>query len=392
MSQDLANIYAKIRILDRRICCALNGASSLPTQTGHTGEFLSTNGTSAFWDAVDLQTVTTSGNNTTDQLEIFQSTTYPLSLKGPGDASNTKILTIADTDRPARVLNLSIKGGLAGSDATFDITFPRASGNLALSVNGNTANAAGDITLSQFTLPSLTAGSILFSDGATISQNNSKLFWDNTNHQLLINSNTANDPISGAPYTARFHGNSGNGAFAVNCGAGSTIDLWLENTSTNNRTNLGFANTLFYIGLNGTNRLVIFDDGGFVYGNSLVSGSSPGANKAAFQTNVLIGGVTSGASATNTLHIYDGTAPTGNITNGVMLYSAAGELKVRDSAGNVTTLSPHNFSGIPSGASEPLAWSYYSEKDGEYVNVDMLKLARILEDLTGEKLVYTGKL
>jgi hypothetical protein len=38
----------------------------------------------------------------------------------------------------------------------------------------------------KFTLPTLTAGSILFSDGATIAQNNANLFWDNTNGRLGI--------------------------------------------------------------------------------------------------------------------------------------------------------------------------------------------------------------
>ena len=38
-----------------------------------------------------------------------------------------------------------------------------------------------------------------------------------------------------------------------------------------------------------------------------------------------------------------------------------------------------------------MSWSFYSEKDGKYVNVDMLKLARLVEKLTGEKLVYTGE-
>jgi hypothetical protein len=37
-----------------------------------------------------------------------------------------------------------------------------------------------------------------------------------------------------------------------------------------------------------------------------------------------------------------------------------------------------------------MAWSYYSEKDGKAINIDMMKLARLLEKLTGEKLVYIG--
>lgn len=37
-----------------------------------------------------------------------------------------------------------------------------------------------------FVLPSLTSGSVLFSDGTTIAQNNSNFFWDNTNTRLGI--------------------------------------------------------------------------------------------------------------------------------------------------------------------------------------------------------------
>jgi hypothetical protein len=68
--------------------------------------------------------------------------------------------------------------------------------------------------------------------------------------------------------------------------------------------------------------------------------------------------------------------------------SSSSELKVRDEAGNVTTLSPHNFDLIPEGPSEDMAWSYFSEKDGKRINVDMLKVVRLLEKISGEKLVH----
>lgn len=42
----------------------------------------------------------------------------------------------------------------------------------------------------KFTLPSLTSGSVLFSDGSTISQNNPNFSWDNINIQLKIGSNS----------------------------------------------------------------------------------------------------------------------------------------------------------------------------------------------------------
>lgn len=108
--------------------------------------------------------------------------------------------------------------------------------------------------------------------------------------------------------------------------------------------------------------------------------------------NFLLGGTAAPASATKSLAIFNGTAPTGSVTDGVVIYSqdvsSSAELRVRDEAGNVTTLSPHNFSLIPEGPSEELAWSYYSERDGKCINVDMLKLARVLERLSGEKIVY----
>jgi hypothetical protein len=108
--------------------------------------------------------------------------------------------------------------------------------------------------------------------------------------------------------------------------------------------------------------------------------------------NLLLNGTTAGASSVGTLTIFNGTAPTGSVTDGVILFaadvSASSELRVRDEAGNVTTLSPHNFELIPEGPSEDMAWAYYSEKNGKKINVDMLKLARMVEKLTGEKLVY----
>ena len=98
--------------------------------------------------------------------------------------------------------------------------------------------------------------------------------------------------------------------------------------------------------------------------------------------------------AEGALSIFNGTAPTASVTNGVKLYaedvSSSSELKVRDEAGNVTTLSPHNFDLIPEGPSEDMAWSYYSERDGKRINVDMLKAVRLLEQLSGEQLVFTS--
>jgi len=89
-----------------------------------------------------------------------------------------------------------------------------------------------------------------------------------------------------------------------------------------------------------------------------------------------------------------GISSTGNMT----LKTQDAEIRVEDSAGNNTVVSPHNFDWIPSGASEDLAWSYYSRKGDEendfdntkYISADITKVIRKVENLTGDKLIYTG--
>jgi len=80
------------------------------------------------------------------------------------------------------------------------------------------------------------------------------------------------------------------------------------------------------------------------------------------------------------------------------LKNFSGEIIVIDSSGNSTTISPHNFEVIPDGASEDLAWSYYSRKgdtennfdNTKYISADITKVIRKVENLTGDKLIYTG--
>ena len=89
-----------------------------------------------------------------------------------------------------------------------------------------------------------------------------------------------------------------------------------------------------------------------------------------------------------------GLSSTGDLT----IKAANGEVRVEDSGGNSTVVSPHNFSVIPDGESEELAWSYYSRKGDEendfnnskYISTDITKVIRKLENLTGEKFIYKG--
>lgn len=112
--------------------------------------------------------------------------------------------------------------------------------------------------------------------------------------------------------------------------------------------------------------------------------------------NIGVGTTNVSSSGTNILTLAKGEAPSSSLSNSVQLFASTvlastTELRVRDEAGNVTTLSPHNFSLIEKPSHE-LAWSYYSEKDGMAINVDMFRVVQLLEELTGEKLIHIEKI
>jgi nitrogen fixation protein len=74
-------------------------------------------------------------------------------------------------------------GGDLSANRTLSITQASTSTDGFLSsTNWNTFN-------NKFTLPALTSGSVLFSNGTTIAQDNANLFWDDTNNRLGIGTN-----------------------------------------------------------------------------------------------------------------------------------------------------------------------------------------------------------
>lgn len=123
--------------------------------------------------------------------------------------------------------------------------------------------------------------------------------------------------------------------------------------------------------------------------------------------NLVVGGSSAGTSSQGVIALVNGTAPTASITDGVQLYSkddtgdvdsdgnTGAELWIRDEAGNTTVLSPHNFSLLPKTktdkykADKVLNWSYYSERDGQAINVDMYGAVKEIERLSGKKFIYT---
>jgi hypothetical protein len=166
-------------------------------------------------------------------------------------------------------------------------------------------------------------------------------------------------------------------------------DIW-ANSGANRLTSAGLSRiggANHYVAPSGgdlevgsTGNLNLETNGGTVRAMTLDTAGNVGINTLSFGTN-----------AARVLAIAGSTAPTTSITDGIQLFAVdvAGshELQVRDEAANVTTLSPHNFSVIGE-RSEELAWSFYSERNSLAINADMTKALRVVEKLSGEKLIY----
>ena len=91
----------------------------------------------------------------------------------------------------------------------------------------------------KFTLPALTSGSVLFSNGTTIAQDNSNLFWDNTNKRLGIGTNSPGDILNivgsssvpaGLRFTVRNTHASGDSRFSLLNASGYAINVQITSS------------------------------------------------------------------------------------------------------------------------------------------------------------------
>ena len=167
---------------------------------------------------------------------------------------------------------------------------------------------------------------------------------------------------------------------------GANGTMMISATSVNNDATLYFSE----ISSNFYNMSITYDGG---LNQMLIKGDDGTTERTHISIHRNSGNLGMGTIATtgsNVFALYNGDDPTSSITDGVLLFAdySSAELRVRDEAGNVTTLSPHNFSFTEK--SEPMAWSFFSENEdiGYKINVDMLKAIRVIEQLSGEELVY----
>jgi hypothetical protein len=103
-----------------------------------------------------------------------------------------------------------------------------------------------------------------------------------------------------------------------------------------------------------------------------------------YQGNVKIGGtaVRATTQGTNQLVLFNGTAPVGTLANGVSFYSASGEARVMDAAGNSTLLSPHDTATNE--------WIFHSKHTptGKVLKIDVERLLKFVNDHFGLDAVH----
>ncbi len=199
------------------------------------------------------------------------------------------------------------------------------------------------------------------------------------------------------PVTDPSQGNDGGHQNGTNDAGGGGGGAATVGANAPNTTQGGAGGTGTHSSINGTDTGRAGGGGGSVFsgtGGSAEDGGGAG------------GTVTDGSNATANTGGGGGgsTKITGTVTGGtggsgivIIRYTPTlTELKVRDSGGNVTTVSPHNFKNMPKEVvekakkdSDNLAWTYHSEVDKKEITVDMFNAIKDLEAVTGKKYIYT---
>ena len=191
-------------------------------------------------------------------------------------------------------------------------------------------------------------------------------------------------------------------------------NLFITQTTGPTRQTIAYASDLTFWNLNGTSTLT----GGVTIDGSAngydLKGNKSGINIANRTTTIgdyLVGGVgtriivdesndklfmisaaISGATTGDALTVADpttgeiGVAPNlafNFMKENTMIYAKNGRLWAEDADKNLTQISPHNDKG---------EWIYKSvSKDGVTTEINMIRLAELLEKVTGEKLIYKTK-
>lgn len=344
----------------------------LPSQTGNSGKFLTTNGTTASWGA--------GGGGSSTWNGITDPTGNQSLDMGTNLTTWTANTAITNTTNTLLTIGHNTSGTAAAGFGT------RTLYKLEDSTTADISAAAVDVVWATATHGSTLPAYVITLDNGGSLFEVARFNWGSGNTRKLSFTSSGEIETVGGLFVSV--------AGRVQAFKFDAISTFGQITAPDS----GKVGIDAYLGVNRgasiTGQLDVLSGSASRVAAIFSSAASPSTSIAAFQINSTADSAVN-ISEKSSIDIFNGTAPTASVTNGVRLYaedvSSSSELKTRDEAGNVTVLSPHDFSKIPGGASEPMAWAFYSERDGTYINVDMLRLARLVERLSGEKLVYIGK-
>lgn len=253
------------------------------------------------------------------------------------DAGNT--FTSNQTFTGSIVLNGATSGtvtlGVPAAAGTTTFTLPGSNGsaNYALTTNGSGVTSWSQISLTAGitgTLPvtnggtgtstAFTTGSIVFAGASGVySQNNTKLFWDNTNSRLGVGfgSPAYTFDIIGADLGATAGNTSLLGRYFSQTGNGESLQILYSRTASS-PTNWTTANLILRREVSGTIQQALQFNGD---ASTTINHSTNELLRITSSGNVGIRSSTFGTSAVGVLSIATGTAPTTGPADTIQIYS-----------------------------------------------------------------------
>jgi hypothetical protein len=153
------------------------------------------------------------------------------------------------------------------------------------SVNGYLTSANFTTFNNKFTLPSLTSGSVLFSNGSTIAQDNATFFWDNTYKSLKItsSSNGTSNPyplhVIGVNSVIKVENPNATGVVAIRMDLNGLTQTSLSYSSVSGQTLLSSNYGSLSLLANGTYGLTIATSGAATFDKSVNIGASATTGK-----------------------------------------------------------------------------------------------------------------
>lgn len=235
-----------------------------------------------------------------------------------------------DNGRPS-LLSAAEGGTGLGSYVTGDLLYASsaralsrlagvATGNALISGGAGAAPSWGKIDLASHVTTTYTAGSIPFSNGTILTQDNANLFWDDTNNRLGIGTATPMATEAFSRLTVKATDNTAHLMSFEQAGTGQMGIVMRRDGGTVSRWYMYIPGAETRLGFNGGTADVL----------SLFPNGNIGLN-----TSTQFGG---GVGVIGLLN--RATAPSTNPTGGGVLYCSAGALLYRGSSGSVTTVAP----------------------------------------------------